>query len=243
MSFLINPYIYAVTPSGCSGSIISTANLEAYYKLDGDGTDDSGNGYTLTNTGTVTYTPEAKYGSDSALFYTGGTNPATVTKSLHTLSAVLNTTASSSTGYSMSCWVRIENTTTAGSGYIFSWNSNAQRLVELKMITTGWRFTIYNGSTSNYDYAVVPANDTWIHVAMTMGSGGAFKVYIDDVVQISGTNAGDGSAGVALYGFGGLYYAASTFLGEIDDIAVFDRELSAAEVNTIYSTNCPIDTP
>ena len=61
MGFLINPFIYATGGGGCSGDIIDTTGLFAYYKFDSDATDETGT-YDATSTTNATYTSDSKYG-------------------------------------------------------------------------------------------------------------------------------------------------------------------------------------
>ncbi|MEP7164707.1 MAG: LamG-like jellyroll fold domain-containing protein, partial [Ferruginibacter sp.] len=108
----------------------------------------------------------------------------------------------------------------------------------------GWS----NGPTSmDYHYFAAPAAGQWHHVALTFDDAAdQAKVYIDNILAgtfpTSFTIAYDNTPLVVGndYENCGLNYF---FNGKIDDVALFDRALSATEINTLYTSSPVISLP
>jgi uncharacterized repeat protein (TIGR01451 family) len=79
--------------------------------------------------------------------------------------------------------------------------------------------------------------DTWYHVVGTAESGGDIKLYVNGVREAKLDGIGQLWTGGDRYRLGALYGAVSTthpFAGEIDEVAIFTRTLSAGEVRDHY---------
>lgn len=80
--------------------------------------------------------------------------------------------------------------------------------------------------------------DTWYFVAVTFDRDASAKIYINDVLDhiedISGSNGVDMQANWPLrigeYSGDGLH-----FIGDIDDVSMYDRVLSSQEINTLFA--------
>lgn len=79
---------------------------------------------------------------------------------------------------------------------------------------------------------------TWIHVVGTVSSGGVVKLYIDSVLQaVTGSKAGAMSTNPAVF-FTGIDQVggAGGWLGQIDELGFWSRELSSAEVTELFNS-------
>jgi hypothetical protein len=245
--FLLNPYISFPVAGGCSGSLISLSGLSGYYKMDDDSTDSSGNGYDMVNSGVTFTTTGAKFDS-AAIFLTGSTDPTSTIRRLINMDDVLiaKTDSDTTTGFSITGWLKLDNLPTTSETYVFWINSELDRFMQLKYVQSAgaWRFVIYNGTSYTYDWVTTPATDTWIHFAFTMSpTTGEFVVYFDGTSRISGTNTNNTYVLSKRISIGNHPTATRTWLGWMDDVSIWERELSSSEVTTLYTTDCPLDTP
>ena len=155
--------------------------------------------------------------------------------------------------YSFSAWVKIDSTGltqtifsnqkanslpgTNFRGYFFAVNTSNQILVILRS-TLSDRF-IFTSTTSI-------TTSTWNHIVFTYDgsatqSGG--EIYINGSIDtitrvgslIGGTNSSDG------FYLGSRYNYDNFFNGNIDEVAVFNSELSSSDITSIYNGGVPND--
>ncbi|KKQ86636.1 MAG: putative-Protein [Berkelbacteria bacterium GW2011_GWA2_38_9] len=160
-----------------------------------------------------------------------------------------NTTAdfrSADSAGSMSAWIKwtgsaqsavFSSADTATADYYFKWN----------ILGSANNYVIYiaqkNNDTADEIKGSTPLNDSLWHLATVTSSGSAWKLYIDGVAEtitlVAGANSGDWFAdtpnrdnlniGVTKTSAIGSY-----FNGTIADYKIWNRELSATEVATLY---------
>ena len=92
------------------------------------------------------------------------------------------------------------------------------------------------GYTLNYSNASVDSS-SWHHGAITFASG-VLKIYIDGMLdrQVSQPNASTQFSGTASLEIG-YCTAGSNYVGRLDDIRIYNRVLSDAEIKTLYSSS------
>ena len=104
----------------------------------------------------------------------------------------------------------------------------------------------------NTSLSVTFANDTWYHIVLTYNgatSGGANKcnLYIDGVKETNtaGSNTTSINSSTSNFDIGRRHASASGydryFDGNLDEIALFDKELSQSEVTAIFNSGEPND--
>jgi hypothetical protein len=219
-----------------------TDNILAYWKLDNNGSggvslvDSTGNSNTLTNNGGVplgggiinngaVFTETAKYlSTPSGLF------PLTDQRTY-------------------SGWVRFNNTPT---GYQFVFvqggTSDFQAVSPLYIESDGTVssiFTTSNGSWTNFLFtSIVPSANTWHHFTTTF-DGSVAKLYWNG--SEVGTSEYTGSILAPDNDFFALgFYPAFGELGldgNIDEVGIWNRALSAAEVTELYNVGAGISYP
>lgn len=213
-------------------SLYNDANLKEYYQLEGL---TGKNGNTLTNNGSVTFTA-AKY-NNGANFGTANS-----TKSLDVASKL----SYAGGAYSIVLWAQI-TTEIAASNYDFVMVQDSVTDTQLYIVyqyNAGTRSLVFVrnkfGSTTDFvPYVVTLGTSNFYHLALTYdattiigyvngvnignsAASGSGTVNIVDRVRIGA--ADDGSGGATLF--------ASAI---IDDVAFFNRELTAAEIATLVS--------
>ena len=165
---------------------------------------------------------------------------------------------SSNSAFSYSFWVRVERSSTNVFQHLISKgsSSNSEYLIQYSPGGYGFSancifFALYPGSTSGA-VVVSPADsisaNTWHHVVCTAdgtGNRSGMKIYIDGVSQTLTTS---GSSSLTMvnstdplrFGARSQSSAPNSFLqGKMDEIALFNSELSASNVTSIYNSGEP----
>lgn len=209
--------------------VITTAEVPvAWYPFEGNALDASGHGNDGTVTGSVTY-PAGKLGAQAVQFSGSTGNYVTIPRSV-------------SNYFSIAFWVK--TITTGGSGQWY----NGKGLVDgemagvvndfgLTLIGANAAFGVGNPDTTIYTTNAI--NDgNWHHVTATRDyASGQMNLYLDGNLQAT-TNGPTGIKGASTnLRIGALRtLVAGTYLaGTIDDVQIFDRVFSAAEVPSLMN--------
>lgn len=226
-SFLINPFIYAAAAPVCSGDLINTWNLSAYYKLNSDATDSSGNAMNMNVNGTPTYSA-GKF--DNAIDLDGTSQY---------LSRSSNALFGGSGGtISVFGWMKITDFSSDANQHLASrWNGSS----------TGWRIVARSSDIllslagSNYGGGSGVPTGTWVHIGFTFDNN-TYVIYQDGVsVGTAAVGAKNVNQSGAQPYIGRRNSGADGYVkGQIDDVNIWQRALDATEVSTLYSTGCPL---
>lgn len=191
----------------------TTATYQSYL------TDLSGNGNNGTSVNGA-YSTTGKYANGASF---DGTND------------YVDTTVSGSSGYtstSIGAWVKTTDSTSnkiiLGSG---EWGFYINRF------DSGKFFAFLDGSSGNNDASqdsITTINDGVWHYLFASNDGTTTKIYVDGKLENSfaETYAANASNGLAI---GANEGASSFFAGQIDEVRVFNRALSPAEVQQLYN--------
>ena len=152
--------------------------------------------------------------------------------------------------FSISAWIKIGQTTAQGIVTKYGSNSSTR---EYLFYTTGGklRLLFIDASNGANNFATGTTNlsiDTWYHVACTYdGRGGStayngMTLYINGVAESVTTIGGSYTAmsnttQVVQIG----KYSTNRLLGYIDETAIFNSELSASDITSIYNGGIPND--
>jgi Concanavalin A-like lectin/glucanases superfamily/Secretion system C-terminal sorting domain len=209
-----------------------TAGLVAYWPLDGNFNDASGNGINGTNIA-ATATANKNGLANKAMDFANPSSTAVAQSATHPITAALNFTALQD--FTLTFWVYLnstishnvgvyDNNLNAGGYGVFIFNSPLQM-----------RFSWKQGQISATSSAIPLA--TWKHVTCVK-NGTTLSIYINGVLNVSGVG-GASTPSYPLPGrFGALTYTASPPLyngleGKIDELRIYNRALSAAEINAV----------
>jgi hypothetical protein len=209
-----------------------TSNLHGYWHLDLDYTDSSGNARDLISTGTVnpTFSYDGKFGS--CVEFNNIDNPVQL---LCTAVSISGTN-----GVTMTCWV---NPSVLQDGVIPTAPHTILKVHSFDPLTK-LDFRIINGLLGPYWH--VPAQniystfavptDTWTFVAVTHDGSMTLKIYMNDSSPQS-FSVGSPQAYDLLYvGAGNNLVATPRGLkGKIDEVRLYDRALSDADILEVYN--------
>jgi hypothetical protein len=108
----------------------------------------------------------------------------------------------------------------------------------------GWnnkiRFDVYDSGKTLHDFASDSAVsiNTWYHVVVTVESNGGMKMYVNGVLQTEAANTESIWTTSCPTFLVGSVYGSTSFNGTIDEVKIYPRALSAAEVLCHYGNNC-----
>ena len=220
-----------------TGGLGLQTNLTGFWSLeDTSWTDDTGNGTTLTGTGSPT--------SVSGLVG----NAVSLDGSTQYLSAASNTNIEAGTGdFSVQAWVNLD-VVKVSSLAIFSKTNNAAGVGEwgLGVGTTSsnvWRFACINTSLTQFNASAAASGDglaatgSWFHLVGTFtASTGAMALYVNGSANGTETLTGTLNAGAAVLNVGRLPPTTVLQDGLIDQCGFWKgRVLSADDVTALYN--------
>lgn len=221
-------------------------NLVAYYKLDGNSNDATGNGNNGTDTN-ISYSA-----SNGKLIQGGGfsgISPGTSKIVVPALSALVN-----SSFLSVSCWVKfttITNTSQFASQYAGSGNANNPWFFGYNFSSNTLNFGINDltGSEFGMSPTSIFTTNIWYHCVAVFdgtqtGNSNRCKLYINGLLQtlsfsgtIPTTIIGSGMATNIPLWLGTLQTVQSsqTLNGALDEVGIWNRALTQSEVSQLYN--------
>ena len=88
--------------------------------------------------------------------------------------------------------------------------------------------------TTSLAYATSVSTSSWKHIVFTFETGGATKIYVNGVLGSSNTNSAWNTATSTIFNLGFLMGGSSPYRGFIDDLRIYNRAITAAEVLELY---------
>ncbi|MFO7872275.1 MAG: NosD domain-containing protein [Candidatus Undinarchaeales archaeon] len=193
------------------------SNLTSYWRLEGNADDELG-----LNDGTV-YGATAVSGRFGQAYDFDGTGDYIDIGG--TIAEIDESSPLTFTG-----WINLDDDTSSVV-VVNHQKSNSNRF-GIASISGDLRAAFYDGSWQGASSGSINT-DTWYFFAYTFDGSSSGQLYIDGVAQ-SGTNTPSTIAGETGMFIGARLDADKYFNGVLDDIAIFDRALSADEVEDIY---------
>ncbi len=248
LSSLVPDYIPAIPVNGeeeneyYSGYLVHQENnrifvtagrygIVGWWKLNGDAKDSTSN----ENHGTVlgaTPTTDRHGKIDGALSFNAGNR-------INLPSAFQN--ISNSTTLTLSIWVK-HNTTTPG----------ANRYVTITRIHNGSAYILWSGPSHRYQLTYPISTNSlatiestfvttnWTHI-VGVRNGANVSLYVNGVLSNSASNANNPTINSPVNAVIGRSPFSDTerFVGSLDDVRIYDRALTAAEVKALYESYTP----
>lgn len=146
---------------------------------------------------------------------------------------------SKSKKFSLGCWIKTADTSQDASilNNIISTSDRVGLTIIGNKISSG----IYNGSDYFVHQVVAFTSNDWSHLMITYNGSDTLKLYVDGslTTDIGGTPGLDSDL---FFSAGARTSGNNKFTGDIDDIRAYDRELSLAEVQTIFNSDSGTET-
>jgi hypothetical protein len=218
---LSNSSLFAQVPS-----YVPTNGLLAWYGMNSSPNDDSGNNNHAVNNGATYYSD--RFGNIGAAGYFNGTNSYMVVQNP-------SFTFSDTGDFTYSFWIRKEVQPSAGIVLMTGVNTTG---VFITILQGGSQTTFgTNKQQSAWIYISCPHTlNVWDHYVCSYNSN-AMKLYKNGNLESTGTFNHTGTFAQNVPLFIGKGIASGNFLGGIDDIGVWGRELSAIEVLDLYNNS------
>jgi len=205
--------------------VLGDSSCLAAYQFENDETDLSGN---YNGVGTKIQYGAGRYGQ--AASFNGGSSYVTIPSSTNPLGFINN-------NFSYSLWI---NTVSGGEDDIIgNWDTGSSSNNHFLMVYNGKLRMHLKGAGVGDSTASISTNQ-WYHIVCTTDwTNGQFKYYINgslDSTKTISTTAHSVSAANNLY-IGTRTGVSPNFGGRIDQVRIFNKALSAAEVTTLYNEN------
>lgn len=217
---VISQVLFAQIPS-----YVPVAGLQCYYPFNGNGNDASTLNNHLTNNGAVLTTD--RFGNtDAAYNFNGSTQ--------YLIRNTPSFTFNPSSTFTVSLWHNRNTSSVVGIPIMHASNAAGNFIWIFQTGATNMQFGT-NKQQSAWIWAQsTSTTNAWTHIVLVYNAG-AMTLYKDNVAVATATfnHTGVTSATLPLYvgrGIGGSY-----FNGKIDDIGIWNRCLSACEVNDLYT--------
>ena len=208
-----------------------TTGLQAYWKLDessGNAADSSGNGNTLTNTGSTTYV--------SALINNGASFDTTNKR----LSSSTNVNFDWNGDYSWSLWVNVNSFSTTGYFLDHVTSIGASRRAIIYYDTSG-KFRVFASGNEAFGASGF-SSGAWHHIVVTKSSVN-WLIYVDNVLQNSTTSNSISYTGDTVC-IGAPYDTfGANANAKIDEIGTWNRALNTTEIAQLYNGGAGLSYP
>lgn len=223
----------------CVGDLISTTDLQVYYKMDGDVLDSSGNGYDGTATA-ITYT-DGKFASASV--FNGTTSK--IVNSTYTMPGVAQ-------GMSYGGWVKV-STYGANTNHDVLWSKwdpgvgGFEVRLYNRLGVPEWNFGIVRAGVTIAAInttSTTPAVGVWTHVFVVL-TATSMTLFVDGSQVAQDTFSSDyphAATGDLIIGGFDLPPTGRFFDGDIDDFSLWHRALTTDEITTLAAGTCPLNT-
>ena len=176
-----------------------------------------------------------------------------------TMGNVLNTSSTGALAFSMSCWFKTNATTS--NYFLMSKALNVSGFDGYQMFIRGngeIRFFIgrYTGNAAFSPWLYIRTNsnawndNNWHNIILTYNGNqntSGLKIYIDSALQsvstlFNNTPSINSTSSEFMIGARGITSSAGGFFdGNIDEVSIFNSELSASDVTSIYNSGVPND--
>ena len=222
--------LQAADPTQGSAALAVPVNAIGYWPLDatnaGFTVDASGNG----NSGAVT---------NVALSNSGRVNGCLVFNGANSFVSVTNPLGND---FSLAFWAKTTQSTGSGQWYNGVGLVDADAPLNNNDFGTGlvggkFAFGVGNPDTTIASTTVI-SDGNWHHcVATRQGATGGLCVYVDGVLQATGTGTKNTLNATARLLFGAYASGGGFFNGSLDDVKIFSRTLASNEVAALYASN------
>ena len=153
--------------------------------------------------------------------------------------------------FTVSAWIKFQNYTLASNQYILHTTDSGSRIgfmlwYDNRSNTKYLRARIIGSGNSYAQQTNAISDNNWHHVAVTCAQGDSIRLYVDGS-QLNSSSAPSTTTATAMHNFiiGGALNTASQvvlpFQGNVDEVGIFNTQLSSSDITTIYNSGSPDD--
>ncbi len=194
-----------------------------HFPLDGTALDASGNGRDGTVTGGVTPATGARGAAATAMYF-DGTGGYIEFGNLDLPGA-----------FSLAAWIRPSAHDDGGLRGSIVGKFTIPGNWELNVNESSSQIVAHTSTTVGLFSPAPVVADTWVHVVTTYDGVSTLSIYLDGVLATSGSGFAPAPSSPGLPRIGRSTWGGNPFKGAIDDVRVYDVELTPAEVATLFT--------
>ena len=155
--------------------------------------------------------------------------------------------------FTVSAWIKLQDYTLARNQYILHTTDSGSRVGFMLWFDNRYgqnylRSSICPSSSSNAFAQKMNtiSDNNWHHVAVTCAQGGSIRLYLDGS-ELNSSSTPSTTTATAMHNFiigGALNASGQPFLpaqGNIDEVGIFNTELSSSNITSIYNSGAPDD--
>ena len=142
--------------------------------------------------------------------------------------------------FSFEAWINPSSLSGASKGIVSKGGVLGTSLkIAVRLQSDGRLSFITNGTPRLFSKVSTPLSiNKWTHIAATYNASlGVFKIYLNGSLDTSSTIAGAAPTSNTDSLYLGISGASTPFAGQLDEVRLWDKELSGTEVNTYYRTS------
>ena len=215
----------------------NNSSLTQYFPFDSNLNNSISGGYTFSTSGTPPQLSPGIFGNCLNFSTSNSVN----TQGLSYLTT--NSNFTSITGpITVSCWIY---PTTAGT-YSFPWafeNSTSNDILKLGWAGSSYIFAqIATGGNSTSTGSTNISVNTWYHTTVVYNPGVILALYINGIVNgttLTTTATALGTSTALVLGYSSVTSATYAYVGLLDDFRIYNRVLSALEIQQLYFAGLP----
>ncbi len=217
--------LFVIIGQNVYGQVDLSNGLTAYYKMEGDMTDASGNGYDgIYASGTNNYEISDRFGLFNTRRFSKGSDGSSVTPAYTSSDAALR-----SSSFTISFWYNIVDGFDDDSGVLdLGTMINAGTLYTISVVNEGLKFATADGSGNTTSFTTNSGKPGIYQMATLTYDGTTLSAYLNGELK------SEQSANQPALGSGAITVG-YPFEGAIDDIRIYNRAISAEEVDALYS--------
>ena len=209
---------------------VPTSGLVAYYPLDGNGNDLSGNNNNLTQFGTPAASPDRNGNASGAYNFTSTTSYFQV--------AAPSFTFAPTDSFTVSMWM-FKSTATGGVGVMYGTQTNNNFIWNLQSGASAIQFGVNKQGSAWFWAQDTYLPGSWYHM-VGVYQGGSMTFYVNGAAVGTNLYTHTGALTANLPFWIGRGVAGNQFNGTIDEVAVWNRALSAVEIGILYAGCGPL---
>ena len=160
--------------------------------------------------------------------------------------------------HTVSLWVKFDTISNYDSIFYMGGSTNNSDYLQLRLreVSSQLRYQVSGrkggSGNSTVEATTLPATGSWVHLAYTRtgtGTGATIKIYVNGSYEATATNGefdaplGSSSAGTLtnISAFRSSAYSQYGIDGKIDEVAIWDSALTAAEITKVYNSGEPFN--